>query len=186
MVTQTLLPACFAPLVQALAECFTRPSFLSFQVLLVGWVLCLGRHTVTGVLRASGALGAKHHSSFHRFFRKAAWSPDSIGHGLVRLVVKRLAPQQRIVLAVDDTLGRHTGKHISAASMHHDPLRSTRAKPVFHWGHVWVVLAIVVRVPLWDRLANPAKVGRFAFRGLRVCGVIGRAQPAPPAGGAGC
>jgi hypothetical protein len=36
MVTQSLLPPCFAHLVQTLAECFTRPTFVSFQVLLVG------------------------------------------------------------------------------------------------------------------------------------------------------
>jgi DDE superfamily endonuclease len=173
MATQTLLPAGFSPLVQALAECFTRPSFVTFQVLLLGWVLCLGRHTVTGVLRASGALGTKHHSSFHRFFRKAVWSTDALGQSLVRLVIKLLVTEQRIVLALDDTLGRHTGKHIAAASMHHDPLLSTRAKPVFHWGHVWVVLAVVVRVPLWDRcFAVPVMVR--LYRSEKTCTRTGR------------
>jgi hypothetical protein len=32
--------------------------------------------------------------------------------------------------------------------MHRDELLSTRTKVVWHWGHVWVVLAIVVHVPL--------------------------------------
>jgi SRSO17 transposase len=35
--------------------------------------------------------------------------------------------------------------------MHHDPLLSTRTKAVLHWGHVWVILAIVVRVPAWKK-----------------------------------
>jgi hypothetical protein len=55
------------------------------------------------------------------------------------------------MVAVDDTLGHHTGKRICAASMHRDELLSTRAKVVFHWGHVWVVLAIIVHVPLCQR-----------------------------------
>jgi hypothetical protein len=45
---------------------------------------------------------------------------------------------------VDDTLGRHTGKRIAGASMHRDPLLSTGRRPFFHWGHVWVVLAVEV------------------------------------------
>jgi len=47
------------------------------------------------------------------------------------------------------TLGRHTGKRIAAASMHRDPLLSTNRRMFFHWGHVWVVLAI--EVTLFDK-----------------------------------
>jgi hypothetical protein len=146
-----MLAPSFLPMVQALASCFTKPSFVTFQHLLAGWILCLDHHTVTGVLRASGAVGKKHHTSFHRFFRQARWGLDAVGLCLLSLVVKLLPEDEPVLFAVDDTLGRHTGKHISAASMHHDPLLSTRTKPVFHWGHVWVVLAVVVRVPLWDK-----------------------------------
>ena len=51
-----------------------------------------------------------------------------------------------VLLIVDDTLGRHTGKQIAAAWMHRDPLLSTARKPALHWGHVWVVLAIEVEL----------------------------------------
>lgn len=141
----------FMPLVSTLAVCFTAPSFVTFKHVVAGWLLCLERHTVTGVPRASGAVGEKHHTSFHRFFRKARWAPDAIGLCLARLVLPLLPEDEPILLPLDDTLGRHTGKHIRAAAMHHDPLLSTRVKPVFHWGHVWVVLAVVVRVPLWRK-----------------------------------
>jgi DDE superfamily endonuclease len=133
------------------ADCFTAPSFVTFRHLVAGWVLCVGRHTVTGVLRASGAVGEKHHTSFHRFFRSAVWDLDAVGIALARLVVSLLPDDEPIIVPLDDTLGRHTGKHIKAASMHHDPLLSTRVKPVFHWGHVWVVLSLIVRVPVWDK-----------------------------------
>jgi hypothetical protein len=39
---------------------------------------------------------------------------------------------------------------MSGASMHHDPLRSTRRKPFFSVGHVWVVLARWVSLPLGE------------------------------------
>jgi hypothetical protein len=135
----------------ALAECFTAPSFVTFRHIIAGWILCVGKHTVTGVLRASGAVGQKHHTSFHRFFRSAAWDLDAVGLCLARMALALLPPEQTVIVPLDDTLGRHTGKHIKAASMHHDPLLSTRVKPVFHWGHVWVVLTVVIRVPRWDK-----------------------------------
>jgi hypothetical protein len=70
---------------------------------------------------------------------------DEVGLVLVRLVVSVLLdPAQPLVVPIDDTLGRHTGKKIAAASMHRDPLLSTGKRPFFHWGHVWVVLSINV------------------------------------------
>jgi len=156
------------PLVAALAECFTAPSFVTFRHLLAGWILCPERHTVTGILRASGAVGAKHHTSFHRFFRQARWDLDSVGLCLLKLVIRLLPGDEPIIVPLDDTLGRHTGKHIRGASMHHDPLLSTRAKPVFHWGHVWVVLSIVVRVPAWKKTFALPVLTRL-YRSEKLC-----------------
>jgi hypothetical protein len=82
----------------------------------------------------------------HRFFSRACWTTDEVGLTLAALLIERLAPKGLIRLVVDDTLGRHTGKRISGASMHRDPLLSTGRMPFFHWGHVWVVLAIEVQL----------------------------------------
>ncbi|WP_433931021.1 hypothetical protein AB3662_43165 [Sorangium cellulosum] len=43
-----------------------------------------------------------------------------------------VARDQPLVAAVDDTLGRHTGKKIAAASMHCDPLLSTATRVACH------------------------------------------------------
>ncbi len=163
-----LLAPSLLPLVAQFSTCFTRPSFETFQHIVAGWILCLGRHTVTGVLHASGAVGIKHHTSFHRFFRSAAWHVEGISVWLLGLVLGLLSQDERLVISIDDTLTRHTGKHIRAAAMHHDPLLSTRAKPVFHWGHVWVVLAVVVRVPQWKKtFALPVMVR--LYRSKKLC-----------------
>jgi len=150
-VPHLIIATSFAPLLALFADCFTAPTFGTFCHVVNGWILCLGRHTVTGVLQASGAIGQKHHTSFHRFFRSSVWAVEDIGLRLVELVLQLVSPGQPLLIALDDTLGRHTGKHIQAASMHHDPLLSTRAKAVFHWGHVWVVMALVVSVPAWKK-----------------------------------
>jgi hypothetical protein len=172
-VSSPLLAPSLAPMLLAFRECFTAPSFATFQHIVAGWILCIGRHTVTGVLRASGAVGEKHHTSFHRFFRSAMWAPDALGLCLVKLVMKVVPADETIVVPLDDTLGRHTGKHIRAASMHHDPLLSTRVKPVFHWGHVWVVLTIVVRVPLWKKSFALPVLARL-YRSEKLCKKEGR------------
>lgn len=140
----------FPLLLQSFSVCFTAPSFQSFQLLMSGWVLNLGRHTVTGTVRAAGAVGYKHICSFHRFFSRGRWNADEVGLVLARLVVAKLLDNNATIrLIVDDTLGRHTGKRIAGASMHRDPLLSTAKRPLFHWGHVWVVLSI--EVELFDK-----------------------------------
>jgi hypothetical protein len=145
----TPIVASFVALLQDFSGCFTSPSMTSFVTLMAGWVLDLRRHTVTEVIRAAGAVGRKHISSYHRFFSRARWTTDEVGLTLVALAIQRLVPQGVIRLVVDDTLGRHTGKCIQGASMHRDPLLSTGRRPFFHWGHVWVVLAI--EVTLFDK-----------------------------------
>jgi len=59
-----------------------------------------------------------------------------------------LAADQPLYLLGDDTLARKQGKCVSLAAMHHDPLLSTARKPFFSFGHVWVVLALWVPLPM--------------------------------------
>jgi hypothetical protein len=117
-------------------------------VLVAGWVHCLGRHTVTAVVLAAGAVGERHVSVFHRFFGRAQWSLDQVGHVLFTLALPWVPAAQPLVLIGDDTLARKGGKCSALSSMHHDPLRSTARKPFFSFGHVWVVLALWVPLPM--------------------------------------
>lgn len=142
----TTIVTSFLTLLQGFAPCFTGPSFQTFVVLASGWLLTMGRHTVTATVRAANGVGWKHISSFHRFFAAASWVTDEVGLVVVRLADKYVPKDQPVVVAVDDTLGRHTGKKIAAASMHRDPLLSTRKLLYFHWGHLWVVAGITIRV----------------------------------------
>jgi len=143
MDTSLLLPDSFWPLLLAFSGCFTAPSFGNFCAVVTGWIQCLGRHTVTNVALASGELHRRHVSTFHRFFSTAQWSLDRLG-----LVVAGLAltfiPGSQLIVLLDDTLARKTGKHISLASMHFDPLLSSARRPFCSFGHVWVVLSLWV------------------------------------------
>jgi len=148
-VSDPVIVASFVSMLQAFSGCFTAPSMTSFVTLMAGWVLDLRRHTVTEVIRAAGAVGHKHISSYHRFFSRARWATDELGLTVAALVINILVPNGVVHLVVDDTLGRHTGKRIAGAAMHHDPLLSSGRRPFWHWGHLWVVLAI--EVELFDK-----------------------------------
>lgn len=143
-----ILPESFLALLAIFAPCFHAPSAANFTQLVGGWVHCLGRRTITAVALASGAVGVQHISTLHRFFSRAQWSLDEVGHVLFRLALAWIPADQPVVLLVDDTLARKGGKCISLASMHHDPLLSTGRKPFFSFGHVWVVLALWAPLPM--------------------------------------
>jgi hypothetical protein len=144
----TIVPETFSGLLAAFAGGFTAPSYRTFVTLVTGWVQCLGRRTVTAMVGAAGAVGSRHISVFHRFFSRATWVLDDLGHVVFRLALPWLPAEAPLIVIIDDTLCRKGGKGICGASMHHDPLRSTARKPFFSFGHVWVVLALWVPLPM--------------------------------------
>src|SRR6266496_1088623 len=117
------------PLLAAFAPCFTAPSYRTFCLLVSGWLHCRGRHTVTGLVIAAGAVGGRHISVFHRFFARAPWSLDALGRVVFTLALAWIPPDRPLLVLVDDTLARKSGKAVALASMHHDPLLSSARKP---------------------------------------------------------
>jgi hypothetical protein len=142
-----MLPPTLAVLLTAFTACFQARSSLTFQWLVLGWVQCQERRTLTGVALASGAIGQRHIAVFHRFFSRASWTLDALGRVVFRLALAWIPADQSLVIVGDDTLARKTGKSIALASMHHDPLLSSARKPFASFGHVWVVLALWVPLP---------------------------------------
>jgi hypothetical protein len=128
---------------------FTEPSYQIFVVLMTGWVLSHRRRFVTELIWSSGCIHKGHHSRYHRFFSQAAWALDVLCGVLAKLAVRVFAPTGIIELAVDDTLCRKRGLTVYGTGMHHDPLISSRAKPLTSWGHDWVVVTLIVRCPFW-------------------------------------
>ena len=99
------------------------------------------------LLLVGDGLKIKTFSCYHRFFSQARWTVDAVGRVVLGMVLKFIPEDAPIVVAVDDTLNRKTGKRIWAAGMHHDPLLSTARRAVFSFGHNWVVLSIQLRLP---------------------------------------
>ena len=144
----------FLALLPVFAPVFTQPTFQTFVHICNGWVLSPRHRYITDIIFSGGNIGNGHWTRFHRFFSDAAWCFDVLNRYLAWLVVRLLCPTGTLLLAVDDTLCRKRGLTIYGTGMHHDPLISSRAKPLVSWGHDWVVLAILIVQPWWA----PSKV----------------------------
>ena len=140
----------FEAMLLSLTACFTAPTRETFTALATGWTLCLGRPTVTRIVRSAGSRARKHLSSYHRFFRTARWSPDDLFLAFVtRILVPLVAPAGKIVLAGDDTTCSKFGRRVAFAGYFRDAVLSTPTRKVVRWAHTWVIVTMQVRVPFW-------------------------------------
>ena len=144
----------FLDLLQQFAPVFTAPTFQTFLQVASGWILSHRHRYVTDVIFSGGNLDNGHWCRFHRFFSHAAWDLDVLSMHLAKLVVTILTLGGTLLWAVDDTLCRKRGLTLYGGGMHHDPLISSRAKPLVSWGHDWVVLCLLIVHPFWA----PSKV----------------------------
>lgn len=146
------VPGSLAQMLSLFRLCFTAPSFATFSALTLGFVAQIGRHTVTGCLQAAGLAGVWHHARAHRFFSQARWSADALGLILLDLVVAKLVPAGApLLVAVDDTLLRRSGRKVFGCYWHYDAAAKTKRGQRSAWGNSWVVLGVVVCLPFLAR-----------------------------------
>lgn len=158
---------------EALRSAFTAPGYANLVALLVGGWLTTGPHTVTAALVAAGLAGRCHHERFHRFLSRGIWSPDELGRLLLAVVLAVLPPAGGVLrVVIDDTLADKKGAHIFGLASHLDPVRSTKRHKSFCFGHVWVVLALVVPVPFSTRVWALPLLFRL-YRGKKECAAHG-------------
>jgi len=155
---------------------FTEPSFKNCTTLMVGWLLCTGRRTISRVIQVGALAGGtrRHHSTLYRFFSRARWEHDGLGACVLQLVLEFLPSNARIVLTVDDTLCCKGGAHIWGGGMHHDGVRSTvggarGAMKLFSFGHNWVILCVCVPLPWNAKRAIAVPVGFRLYRSKKRC-----------------
>ena len=139
------LPKAAEPLLSRFSIAFTKPTFQRALVLFVGFVLTVGRHTVTRTLWTARLLTRGHFSDYHRVFCRARWSPWPLGKVLAAMVLELVPAEEPVVCPVDDTAVQHRGKKVYGKGRHRDPCRSTRTHNVWIWGHCWIVLAVNVK-----------------------------------------
>lgn len=91
------------------------------QALSLSSLLCLGRHTMTGLLTTAGQ---EFHdwSADYRLFSQTRLPIEKIFSVIRRGVLQQLPPQAPLCVAIDDTLLRKTGIRIPGVAWRRDPL----------------------------------------------------------------
>ena len=84
---EIILPSTMVGLLVAFKPCFHAPTYRVFQLVVAGWIQCLGRRTITAAALASGGVGGRHISVFHRFLTRATWSLDAVGQVVFRVAL---------------------------------------------------------------------------------------------------
>lgn len=120
------------------------------QRLLLAQVMCLGRHTLTGLACAAGRQ-SRDWSYDYRFCQKVA--ADRVLSRVRELALEQLSPGAPVVVAMDDTILRKKGRNIPGTSWKLDPL-----SPPFQANLVWAQrwLECSVLLPCGDQGAARA------------------------------
>ena len=145
----------------------TKPGFRNLVVILSGWILTQGPRAVTEALVVNDVSSRRHWEAFHRFFSRGAWSPDILGYNVFHRL-ERCFKHDVLRVVIDDTIAAKKGPHVFGIGSHLDPVRSTKFCRIFTFGHCWVVLAIVVRLPFSTRVWALPVLFRL-YRNLKEC-----------------
>ena len=130
---------------------FTKPTFLRFTLLAIAAILTVGCRTTANLLRTLGCLAPGDPSAYRRIFSKRRWSLWRLGRALAAWILNHLVADGPVHLAADDTVSEHPGDKVHGKSCHRDAVRSSHSFTAFRWGHKWLVLAVLVRLPLATR-----------------------------------
>jgi len=122
-------------------------------LLFLGAVLARGRRTVTSWIRAASL--SEQFRSCYTAVAAVGKRADKIAAQLLIAVIKPLvAYDARLTLALDDTPTQRYGPLVQGAGIHHNPTPGPAGSP-YVYGHVFVVLALLVKHKAWGTIALP-------------------------------
>ena len=145
------VPACAMPVLMMFRPAFSAPTYCRFLVLTLAAVLTTGRRTITNLLRTVRSQALGHMSTYHRVFSQRRWSAWALAHALITFLLDHVVPSGPVLLAGDDTVTEHPGPQVFGKGRHRDGVRSTHSYTAYRWGHKWVVLSVLVKLPFATR-----------------------------------
>jgi hypothetical protein len=135
---------------------FSTPTYHRFLVLVLAAILTTGRRTVTNLLRTVSYQAHGHASSYHRVFSQRRWSTWGLSRPVITFLRDHVVPPGPVLLAGDDTVTEHPGPKVFGKGRHRDGVRSSHSYTAYRWGHKWVVVSVLVKLPIATRpLALP-------------------------------
>jgi hypothetical protein len=145
------VPTCAMPVLTMFRPAFSAPTYHRFLVLALAAVLTTGRRTVTNLLRTARYQTQGHTSSYHRVLSQRRWSAWTLARLLITFLLNHVVPHGPVLLAGDDTVTEHPGPHVFGKGRHRDGVRSTHSYTAYRWGHKWVVVSVLVKLPFATR-----------------------------------
>ena len=145
------VPTCAIPVLTMFRPAFSAPTYHRFLILGLAAVLTTGRRTVTNVLRTVRYQAPGHISSYHRVLSQRRWSTWVLARTLMTFLLDHVLPPGSVLLAGDDTVTEHPGPHVFGKGRHRDGVRSTHSYTAYRWGHKWVVVSVLVKLPVATR-----------------------------------
>jgi hypothetical protein len=138
------------PLVVLLAPfagCFNGPVHATFSLMVVAWIACLGRRTLSRVWQTTGHAADEDHSKAYRLFNQAVWNWDDLARITLVELLADLIPGSSLWLVVDDTLCHKRGAKVAFGGIFLDAVLSSRKHKMFRFGVNWVTLGVVIQLP---------------------------------------
>jgi DDE superfamily endonuclease len=130
--------------------CVTAPSLMRLTEILVARIITIGKSTITNLSRVYGF--DPYNSPWHHLFSRYRISLWALSFALIDLIRKNfLVDGLPLVLAVDDTTCLHNGKKVFGKAKHRDAVRSSHSTNVLLWGHKWVVISVIIKLPYSNR-----------------------------------
>ena len=145
------MPAWAMPVLAMFRPAFSAPTYRRFLVLTLAAVLTTGRRTITNLLRTVRSQAPGHMSTYHRVFSQRRWSAWALARALITFLLDRVVPPGPVLLAGDATVTEHPGPQVFGKGRHRDGVRSTHSYTAYRWGHKWVVLSVLVKLPVATR-----------------------------------
>ncbi|MGH3126236.1 MAG: IS701 family transposase, partial [Streptosporangiaceae bacterium] len=106
------------------------------------------------------------HDRAHYFFARARWELDQLGLAVAQLVLLLLvAPGADLLVAVDDSVFRRSGRKVHGAGWQHDG--SSPARNKLSYGNCFVTVAIVVKLPFCSRQIGLPVLARLHLPGKK-------------------
>lgn len=138
-----LLPQ-FLSLVQYWRPCFadyrTHQRAVGFAL---SFLVCLGRRTISRAICAQQRQ-FQSWAADYKLFSMSRWAPRALFDVVMKLALPLMAKDQPLVIALDDTITRKTGRRIPQTSTLRDPL-----SPAYHTNLVWALRFIQAVLLLW-------------------------------------
>ena len=145
------LPEVILSLLSNFANVFTKPTWKYAQTLITGAMICTGKRTVSSALRAMGLAHEPRFERYHRVLSKAQWSEFRLARILLGLLIALLPSDAPILIAMDETLERRSGKKITAKGCYRDACRSSHSLVIKCFGLKWLCAALIVKLPWSNR-----------------------------------